>query len=156
MQLTSIVFDAGGTIPKRYIFDGQNVSPHLMWDDVPQETQSLTLICDDPDSSNGAWSHWVIYNIPTDNRELVANPTGQLPWCGLQEHNDFGEIGYGGPYPTLRETHRYYWQLDALDAPCDLGTRAMRAKIFEWMQDHKLASSNLMARLARSWPRSES
>jgi Raf kinase inhibitor-like YbhB/YbcL family protein len=154
MQLKSSAFEPGGTIPERYSCDGQNVSPPLTWDDVPQEAQSLAVICDDPDSSGGVWSHWVIYNIPVDKRELVEGIelSGQLPWGGIQGRNDFGKIGYGGSCPALQETHRYYWRLYALDAPCDLGERATRAQIFDWMKDQKLASSEWMAHLARSWP----
>ena len=151
MQLTSTAFEAGETIPARFTCEGEDISPPLTWNDVPSGTQSLALICDDPDSSNGVWSHWVLYNIPANQSELIEGikPIGQLPEGGLQGRNDFGEIGYGGPCPTIGETHRYYWRLYALDAPCDLGPGATRAQLIDWMQDHKLGTSELMARFNR-------
>lgn len=151
MQLTSTAFKAGETIPVRFTCEGQDISPPLAWIGVPQGTQSLALICDDPDSSNKPWSHWVLYNIPADQRELTEGiePIGQLPEGGLQGRNDFGEIGYGGPCPSIGETHRYYWRLYALDTPCDLGPGATRAQLIDWMQGHKLDTSDLMARFTR-------
>ena len=151
MQLTSTAFEAGETIPTRFTCEGEDISPPLTWNDIPSGTQSLALICDDPDSSNGIWSHWVLYNIPADQSDLQEGikPIGQLPEGGLQGRNDFGEIGYGGPCPTIGETHRYYWRLYALDAPCDLGPGATRAQLIDWIQDHKLDTSELMARFNR-------
>jgi Raf kinase inhibitor-like YbhB/YbcL family protein len=152
MKLRSTAFEAGETIPEQFTCEGKDISPPLMWNDVPQGTQSLVLICDDPDSSNKVWSHWVLYNIPADQRQLMEGiePVGELPGGMVQGRNDFGQFGYGGPCPTIGETHRYYWRLYALDVPCDLGPGATRAQIFDWMEGHKLDSSELMARFARS------
>ena len=151
MNLRSTAFEAGETIPERFTCEGKDISPPLMWNEVPQGTQSLVLICDDPDSSNKVWSHWVLYNIPADQKQLMEGiePIGHLPDGMVQGRNDFGNFGYGGPCPTLGETHRYYWRLYALDVPCDLGPGATRTQIFDWMEGHKLDSSELMVRFTR-------
>ncbi len=62
MELKSSVFEAGGIIPKKYTCEGQDISPPLSWNTVPAKTQSLALICDDPDAPMGVWVHWVIFN----------------------------------------------------------------------------------------------
>lgn len=47
-------------------------------------------------SADGSYGyvHWVVYNIPSDIRQLEENST--LYTSGL---NDFGRGGYGGPMP---------------------------------------------------------
>jgi phosphatidylethanolamine-binding protein (PEBP) family uncharacterized protein len=44
LSLTSAAFTEGGTIPKRYACEGENVSPPLTWTDVPAGTKNLVLI----------------------------------------------------------------------------------------------------------------
>ncbi|HEX8993768.1 MAG TPA: YbhB/YbcL family Raf kinase inhibitor-like protein, partial [Candidatus Paceibacterota bacterium] len=43
MRLTSTVFKEGGDIPQRYSCDGENVSPALWWDEIPQGVRSFAL-----------------------------------------------------------------------------------------------------------------
>jgi Raf kinase inhibitor-like YbhB/YbcL family protein len=151
MELTSKAFDAGQEIPARYTCDGEDISPPLKWRNVPREVESLALVLDDPDSPSGRWSHWVVYDIPPEVRELDEDvpPEGRLPWGGSQGRNDFGELGYGGPCPGGGETHRYYFRLYALDAPCKLAMGATRAQLLEWAHDHTLAETELMGRFRR-------
>ena len=152
MDLTSNAFDAGGTIPARYTCDGENHSPDLAWSSVPPEAQSLVLIFDDPDSPNGPWSHWVLYNIPPDQGALSEGVQhgGQLPWGGVQGRNDFGDVGYGGPCPSHGSTHRYFFRLYALGEKLDLTPGATRAQIMDRIHDQVLDSTELMARYTRS------
>lgn len=47
MKLTSHDLQDGGKLPNRHVFngmgyDGDNLSPHLMWDDVLQEPKALS------------------------------------------------------------------------------------------------------------------
>ena len=50
MTLNSPAFKQNGHIPSRYTCEGDNVSPPLAWEDVPNGTKSLVLIIDDPDA----------------------------------------------------------------------------------------------------------
>lgn len=60
MKLLSPAFPNGGPIPVDHTGDGLDVSPPLIWTDVPPDAQSLVLIVDDPDAAAyakplGAW-----------------------------------------------------------------------------------------------------
>ena len=101
LMLTSEAFASGVTIPTQYTCDGADISPPLTWEGAPDDAQSFALICDDPDAPNGAWSHWVLYNIPPGKERLVEDISGdaELPWGGVHGRNDFGDLGYGGPCP---------------------------------------------------------
>ena len=106
----------GDKLPHRHVFngmgyDGDNISPHLAWDDVPAGTKSFVVTCYDPDAPTGSgWWHWVVVNLPADTRVLpqgfgsglVAMPDGVL-----QTRTDFGKTGYDGAAPPKGETHRY-------------------------------------------------
>ena len=53
IELRSQAFTEGSSIPVRYTCDGEDVSPPLTWSGIPQGTQSIALIADDPDARAG-------------------------------------------------------------------------------------------------------
>jgi Raf kinase inhibitor-like YbhB/YbcL family protein len=116
IQLTSPAFAQGGSIPKRYTCDGDNISPALSWKDAPKETKSLVLILHDPDvPARNAFTHWLLYNIPPNVSRIEENVPGQpeVAGLGLQGRNDAGKIGYMGPCPPLGR-HHYFFHLYSL------------------------------------------
>jgi Raf kinase inhibitor-like YbhB/YbcL family protein len=151
IQLASPAFNEGDTIPRQFTADGKDVSPHLKWGDVPANTKSLALICDDPDAPAGVWVHWVLYNLPADARELPEGlPAAKtLPSGGRQGTNDFGNLGYGGPSPPAGKPHRYYFKLYALDTTLNLEAGAKKADLVAAMKGHVAAEGQLMGRYGR-------
>ena len=152
IELTSTAFSSGETIPSQYTCEGRDVSPPLAWRNAPPQTESLVLICDDPDSKNGPWSHWVLYDIPPDKDELGENipPESQRSWGGVQGRNDFGNPGYGGPCPSPPgSTHHYYFRLYALDESLDLAPGATRQQVLDRIQGHVLDKTELIGQYTR-------
>lgn len=105
MKLISHDLQDGGKLPNRHVFngmgyDGDNISPHLMWDDVPAGTKSFVVTCYDPDAPTGSgWWHWVVANLPADTRVLpqgAGSGQAELPEEAVQTRTDFGKAGYGG------------------------------------------------------------
>lgn len=150
MKLTSTAFSEGEMIPRKYTCDGPDVSPPLAWEDVPEKTQSLALIFDDPDAPIGTWVHWVIYNLPADARQLAEDTpkTKILPDGAMQGTNDFRRIGYGGPCPP-GGTHRYFFKLYALKAITDLPPGATKAELLKAIKEHVLTECQLMGKYSR-------
>ncbi|MEA2035920.1 MAG: YbhB/YbcL family Raf kinase inhibitor-like protein, partial [Nanoarchaeota archaeon] len=109
MKLVSNDFNEGEDIPKEFTCQGDDFSPHLAWDDVPEGVKSFALICDDPDAPSGTWVHWLVKDIPADVKGV---PQRGVP--GVQVVNDFGKEDYGGPCPPSGK-HRYFFRLYALD-----------------------------------------
>ena len=66
-----------------------------------------------------------------------------------QGRNDFGKIGYAGPCGPHGSTHRYFFDLFALNSTLDLPAGATRAQIEDAMNTHVLARGKLMARYRR-------
>jgi Raf kinase inhibitor-like YbhB/YbcL family protein len=151
IELTSTAFGEGANIPKPYTGDGKDVSPPLRWSEPPQGTKSFALICDDPDAPRGTWVHWVLFNLPADQRELEETVPRQdtLASGACQGKNDFGKIGYGGPAPPPGKPHRYFFKIYAVDAVLDLASGATKAQLLEALKGHILAEGQLMGQYGR-------
>jgi hypothetical protein len=145
LSITSTAFKDQGIIPKKYTCDGQNINPALDISDVPEGTESLVLIMDDPDAPMGLFVHWVEFNIPTSKR-LISENSGKL---GMQGRNSFGKLGYGGPCPPAG-THRYFFKVYALDTELDLHEGASKSDVEKAMQNHIIAKAALTGRYSRS------
>ena len=149
MNLKSSAFEHNGEIPERHTCEGKDISPALSWSDFPKNTKSFALIVDDPDAPDPAapkmtWVHWILYNIPSDVKELpeaVAEndlPTGTRP--GL---NDWKKIGYGGPCPPI-ERHRYFFKLYALDTVLPDLNQPTKPELEKAMRGHIIGQSELI------------
>lgn len=116
ISVTSPVFRNSESIPVKYTCDGDDVSPPLIIENVPEEAVELALIMFDPDAPVGIFYHWLLYDIPKDIHELPENvPKEEETEFGVQGRNDFGRIGYGGPCPPRGHgRHRYYFLVVAL------------------------------------------
>ncbi len=150
IKLKSPVFKEGDMIPKKYTCDGEDISPPLSWEMLPEGTQSLALICDDPDAPLGAWVHWVIFDIPSYIAELPEGiPPKKILENGIKQgKNDFGKIGYGGPCPP-GGIHRYYFKLYALNKKLILEPGITKDDLLEAMKECMLAQGQLMGRYKR-------
>ena len=150
IKVTSSAFEEGGMIPSRYTCDGENVSPPLNWEQVPEATRTVALICDDPDAPMGTFVHWVLFNLPADTTELPEDfPDDEtLPNGARQGISDFGKTGYGGPCPPSG-THRYYFKVYALDTKLDVVSIMDKPTLLEAMEGHILAQGQIVGKYKR-------
>ena len=137
MTVTSPNFDEVKPIPGRFSYHSENHSPSLIFSQLPQGTQSLALIVDDPDAPAGLWTHWVIWNIPASIHSIEENA---VPSSALQGRNSFGNSRYDGPAPPSG-THRYFFRVYALDSVLTLPSGASRGQLEAAMKDHVLGGA---------------
>lgn len=151
LQIESEAFEAEGTIPHRYTCDGEDLSPPLSWSEPPPGTQSLALICVDPDAPAGTWDHWVLFNIPSGIRSLPEGISADPVVEGLGTHgtNGWQRLGYGGPCPPQGAAHRYVFKLYALDTSLDLDPGATRKDVEKVTTGHILAEGQLLGYYGR-------
>jgi Raf kinase inhibitor-like YbhB/YbcL family protein len=151
MTVKSLAFSANETIPVKYTCDGPDLSPPLQWSQAPKGSESLALICEDPDAPVGLWVHWVVWGLPPDSTALPEAVTNGriLSTEARQGKNDFGNIGYGGPCPPPGKPHRYYFKLYALNVKLDLGPGATRKELLKAMEGHIIGLGELMGRYGR-------
>ena len=150
IKVTSSAFEEDGMIGAKYTCDGEDISPPLKWEGVPDGTKSIALISDDPDAPMGTWVHWVLFNLPADTRELAENvPADEVLASGAKQGTtDFGKIGYGGPCPPSG-THRYFFKIYALDTELGLAAGARKADLLKAMEGHILGEGKLMGKYKR-------
>ncbi|MCZ7384159.1 MAG: YbhB/YbcL family Raf kinase inhibitor-like protein [Candidatus Methanoperedens sp.] len=151
ISISSEAFNDGGTIPDEYTCEGEDISPPLSWQGLPDGTKSIALIMDDPDASGRAFVHWVIYNIPGSTQKLSKGipRKEKLADGSLQGMTDFGKAGYGGPCPPLGKPHRYFFKIYAIDKILDLPSKASKEDVETAMKGHILAQGELIGKYAR-------
>lgn len=140
MQLKSSAFDNNATIPIRYTCKGNNINPPLSIHGVPPGATSLALTVHDPDSPNGQFTHWLVWNIAPTTQQIIE---GASPSGANEGINDFGEQAYGGPCPHLGE-HRYIFTLYALDGLLDIAPNISHSGLIQSMKQHQIASATLV------------
>jgi len=153
MRVYSQDLHDGDKMPEKHVFNGMgyqgdNLSPHLAWEDAPEGTKSFVITCFDPDAPTGSgWWHWVVAKIPADTTSLpqgAGSGKAALPAGALQTRTDFGQAGYGGAAPPAGETHRYIFSVHALDVDkIDVDEGASGAMVGFNVHFHVLASASL-------------
>ena len=154
MQITSSAFRDGETIPRMYSREGAELSPPLTVDDVPDGTEALALIVDDPDAPNKTWVHWLIWDIPVGRtaipEDVPKEETVQALGGATQGLNDFDEIGWGGPMPPPGHgVHHYRFTVFALSESLGLEPGADRAALEEAMEAKVLDQDRLVGTYER-------
>ncbi len=146
MIIESTEFKNNENIPTKYTCDGEDINPPLLFNNVPEETQSLVLISDDPDAPMGTWVHWTVWNIDPKTREIAEN---SVPTGAIEGITDFGRTGWGGPCPPSG-THRYFFKLYALDIKLDLSSKTRKPQIEEAMAGHIIKEAELIGLYSRN------
>jgi Raf kinase inhibitor-like YbhB/YbcL family protein len=151
LQLESSAFSPGQAIPQRYTCDGEDISPSLSWSEPLSDTQSLAILCEDPDAPGGTWNHWVFFNVLPTTRSLPEGvpPDQVVEGVGVQGSNSWQRVGYGGPCPPSGSVHRYVFKVYALDTTLDLGVGADAKDVKKAMAGHVLAEGQLTGQYGR-------
>jgi Raf kinase inhibitor-like YbhB/YbcL family protein len=151
----SDAFENVGQIPAKFSVDGQDISPPLSWSRVPDGTQSLTLLVEDPDAPTpNPFVHWILYNLPPDLCGLPEDVRHENPAAAgggaLQGKNSNLKIGWTGMAPPKGDTpHHYHFQLFALDKRLDLEPGAGRSAVIDAMAGHVIGRGEVVGTYQR-------
>jgi len=158
IDLSSPAFANGARLPIRFTADGEGVSPPLVWGPLPEGTQSLALIVEDPDApATRPLIHCLVWGLPAD--------TGRIAEGAIVAGADAGEIGDVGRNSLFREgwlppdppnghgTHDYVFQLFALGETEDIGVSPSRAHMVRAMEGKVLAAGLLVGTYSRGEPK---
>ena len=137
IRITSSAFKNNQFIPAKFTCQGEGVNPALIIEGIPENTQSLVLIVDDPDALGGTFVHWIVYDIPVISRiEQNCVP-------GKQGSNDGGGTGYVSPCPPSG-VHRYFFKIYALDKLFNLNEKINKPALESVMSGHILDQAELI------------
>lgn len=147
LSLSATDFDDGEQMPDYVGYANENESPELKIDGVPDGTESLVLVLDDPDAKPVAgftFDHWLVWNIGSDV-DTIPRDWSPTPEDATVGYNDFVEAGYAGPSPP-DESHAYRFKLLALDSELGLPPEARKAvlDLTIAMEAEVLASTQLV------------
>ena len=158
IAVTSPVLQEGQPIPKDYTADGRNISPPIMWSDLPASTKELALICEDPVAPTPQpFVHWVVYKIPPTAKGLPEgmpiDDTTPLPAelkGTIQGLSGFRRPIWRGPAPPKPGvTHRYHFIVYALDTELEAKPGMSKAQLLEAMKGHVIGQGQLVATYTR-------
>lgn len=139
MKIRSSAFQPNSRIPKKYTGEGENISPPLQIENIPEGTESIALIVDDPDAPMGTFDHWILWNIPPEQANFAEGES-----IGVAGINHYKVIQYKGPMPPPGPVHRYFFKAFALDTLLNLKEGATKEELQDAMEGHIIESSELI------------
>ncbi len=148
LSISSPVFENGGSIPKKYTSDGENISPPLVISGLIHDAASLVLVIDDPDAATDpdgpgkTFDHWVVFNISPDTTIIQEN---SVPYGAVIGKNGTGENTYVGPAPPNGE-HRYFFKLYVLSEPLQLDENATKSDVEKAMKGKIVSSADMIGK----------
>lgn len=145
MKITSPAFGYNEQIPDKYTCKGENVNPPLEISEIPENSESLAMVMDDPDAPMGNFMHWMAGNISPNTKEIAEN---QSPAEAIELDNDAGSSGYYGPCPPSG-THRYFFRAYALDNKPEISSEMPKDEFLKIINQHKIEEAELMGLYAK-------
>ena len=139
MKIFSPAFENGKQIPVKYTKNGGNITPPLLFRDIPKKTKSIAIIVEDPGGPLIKFIHWVVWNIPPNIREISEGEKVTYP----QGKNSLLKRGYLGPCPPYGK-HKYFFNVYALDTMLDIKPNSSRKKLEKAMSNHIIEKSSLI------------
>ncbi len=147
LALKSPAFKSGENIPAKYTCDGEDINPPLEISGIPEDTQSLVIVMDDPDAKKVAgkvWDHWLVWNIPASTQKISEGEEPQgVHGVGTSKNKE-----YKGPCPPDK-THTYHFKLYALDSDLDLKEGANKKELEKAMENHIIDQAKLLGKYNR-------
>jgi Raf kinase inhibitor-like YbhB/YbcL family protein len=149
IHLASPAFANGARIPERFTADGEGVSPPLFWTGVPEGTERLVLIVEDPDApAPQPLVHAVVWNLPPHEGELKegairADGAGGTSGSDVGRNSYLAEGWLPPDPPTGHGAHSYAFQLFALGPGPDVGETPGRGAVLKAMAGNVLAAGLL-------------
>ncbi|MEA5015299.1 MAG: YbhB/YbcL family Raf kinase inhibitor-like protein [Candidatus Limiplasma sp.] len=149
LKMTSPAFAEGGWIPLENTARGADLSPELRITGIDERAVSLAITMDDashPLFPN--YNHWVIWNVPVQERVPAGIPAGALVSVlpGAMQGMAYGGNKYKGPKPPLKAIHSYVFTVYALDCIISLSASGRRKDLFQLMEGHILQKATLAGR----------
>jgi Raf kinase inhibitor-like YbhB/YbcL family protein len=154
LHLASMAFGNGDRLPERFTADGAGVSPPLFWTQVPEGTERLVLIVEDPDApSLQPIVHAVVWGLAVDGSleegAIRSDGEGGTNGSDVGRNSFFGEGWLPPDPPTGHGTHHYAFQLFALGPGAEVGANPGRGEIVKAMAGHVLAAGLLTGTYSR-------
>ena len=157
-NVTTTSLKETGFLQTEFTCEGTDSSPHIAWEDIPSDAQSIAVVAEDLDFVGAVASHWIVWGLPPDTRELPAGASGSggLPAGAVEGVNSYGQSGYKGPCPPPKriassaqcphsgfDSDPYLWSVYAVGKEVLLGSDATRDDLLRAIEGNVVASGSL-------------
>lgn len=155
IAVSSPAFSYNGPIPPQYTADGDGISPPVEWRGVPMNAEAVVLLIEDADSPTPRpFVHAIVWDLPGSDASL---PEGALPSARAVDgrkdalgRNSLLSATYLPPDPPPGHgTHRYVFQVFALDTVPRFESKPGRSELLEKIRGHVIAKGLLIGTYAR-------
>ncbi|KQV86726.1 YbhB/YbcL family Raf kinase inhibitor-like protein [Rhizobacter sp. Root1221] len=155
LTVASLAFTDHAPIPADYTADGAGVSPPLQWTGVPPQAASVVVIVEDADAPTPQpLVHAIVVGLDGANGSLAP---GALPSPGHDPmadvtagRNSYLQASWLPPDPPPGHgTHRYVFQVFALEAGARLDGTPGRSAVLDALREHGLAGGYLVGTYER-------
>ncbi len=144
--VTSPEFADGARLPLSCTVDGAGAPPTIEWGEVPAGTQSVVVVCEDPDAPlPEPFVHWIVYGIRPAARSLDAQTAAE---CQHGKNSKFATGFTPAAPPPGHGVHHYHFQVFALETETELDGLG-RSALIEHMKGHVLAWGELVGAYER-------
>ncbi len=142
LHVRSDAFDDGQPLPSFSTVEGAAFPPPIAWSEVPPETDSVAVLCEDADTLfPQPFVHWLVFGIPAAIQTLTGD---SAPVWSRGTNSDLS-LGFLGAHPLGGDgVHHYHFQVFALDCVPDLEDGATRRVILGAMRGHVIAFGDLV------------
>lgn len=155
LSLSSPAFEHNGKIPSKFTCDGEGVNPSLEISGVPEGTETLVLVMDDPDIPQAVkdaqgiekFDHWVVYNLEADTTSISEGTD-----VGSTGLNSVGKNAYYPPCPPPQyepTEHRYIFRLYAIRGQLNFIAVPSLDEVEAAAQGSMIEKTELIGRYAR-------
>jgi Raf kinase inhibitor-like YbhB/YbcL family protein len=151
IDVQSLAFHDHEPIPEKYTADGSGMSPPLEWTNIPAEAASLALIVEDADAPTPQpLVHAIVVKLPPNDGMLEEGVLGTNEVAGDMGRNSYFQASWLPPDPPPGHgTHRYAFQVFALEPGTDFSSTPGRDALLDAIREHGIASGCLIGTYER-------
>lgn len=148
IEVHSIAFEPGSSLPISCTADGVGAPPALGFDEIPEGTKSLVVLCEDPDAPLlEPFVHWLAFGISPDAASIDAQTQHDF---SLGE-NSRSEPGFTPAAPPPGHgLHHYHFQVFALDIALTLSAGSDRDAVLDAAKGHVLGWGEIVGTYERA------
>ena len=151
LVVDSPAFVNGRSLPERCTADGEGISPPLRWFGIPPKARSLILVVEDCDSPTPLpLVHAIATGMPPSIHELAEGALHEHDGAPLLGKNSYFKATWLPPDPPPGHgTHRYVFQMFALDYTPQFEGHPGRSLILRALDNHVVARGQVIGTYKR-------
>ena len=134
-------------IPVIHTGRGQDISPEFLIKNLSPHAKTLAITLEDiKHPIFKAFTHWLIWNIPANEKIPGAMPHGRfIPHLGkTQQGIGYGCHKYAGPKPPKGQQHLYCFTIYALDCEIEIKCLPIKCHFIKKAKGHIIQQGSII------------